>query len=679
MGQPIDVASVLIVPDLSQFPRQLKADIDQSMRALQSQVEAAFRQIERGASTAGADVGRDFARGGEQAEGALREVSRTAKVEFAEVEASASRASAGISAKLGGALALVKTSLIGLGVGVVAGLGALTVMGLKSAASMEQTQVAFDSLLGSAEEGKKVFDSLKTFAAVTPFELTDITPLAQKFLAFSGAVGLSKDQLQDFLTTAGNVVSVTGGGAQALDSIGLAFSHISSGGKVSLEDINILSDALPGFSGVAAIAAAQGISTGDAMAAISAGSIDATTGVAALLAGMNKFPGAAGAMEKQSQTLLGVFSTFKDTIGQALTDAFQPAIPAIKDSLGELTPILGDAVSQLAPSLGAGLSAVLPVIGKLIKAIVPILTPILDALGPVLDAIAPSLQPLGEALGQLVVALAPVLPVVAQFIAVLAQLAIPIILLLAQVLLPLTPILNYMALAIGEVAKALGMIDWAAVGEAIGHAFVVAWTATKDFVVNAAAAIFGFGAKVGTAVREFVDSVILKFFEIVNWVKGLPGRLLDALGNFGALLYQKGKDLISGLWEGIKSAGSWLYNLVKNFVYDNTVGAAKAILGIHSPSTVFAAEVGTQIPAGVAQGVQAGLPDLQNLLSPIVPSSGNGQGTAAMGGLGGIIVNVNFVGVVPTADEARRTGQAAGDGVMAAVARRSIGLAVRNS
>lgn len=680
MSSPIDTASVLIVPEMSDFSRALRSGVDGALRELKAQINAAFESIEKGARGAGDRVGEDFQRGGERAEEAFRELVAAVRVSMREIEASAARTSTDVGSRFAEAGAFAKTALTGFGVAATAGLVALTGFGLKSAGSLEQTQVAFDSLLGSAAEGKKVFDSLKQFAAVTPFELGDITPLAQKFLAFSGNVGLSKGQLEEFLTVAGNIVSVTGGGAQALDSIGLAFSHISSGGKVSLEDINILSDALPGFSGVAAIATATGMSTGEAMDAISAGAIDAKTGVAALLAGMRAFPGTAGAMERQSQTLLGVFSTFKDTASQALSGAFAPVIPEIKDSLSELTPVIGSAIGQLAPALGTALAKILPLIGKLIEAIVPILTPILDALGPALDALGPALVPLGEAIGQVLVALEPVLPVLAQFIAVIAELAVPVLKLLAIVLTPLTPVLNYMALAIGEVSKALSMIDWTKVGAAIAGWAVDAWHAVADFFVGVGHWFAELPAAADRAGTQLRDAFLTYLGNVLDYVISLPGRFIAIFESNVAGMIQAGKNLIFGIWDGISSLGGWLWKQVTDFIYNNTVGAAKHILGISSPSTVFADEVGEQIPAGVAVGVRGGMSDLQGLLSPIVPSSGSGAGGAATAGTsfgGGIVVNVNFVGVVPTAEEARRTGQQAGDGIMQAIARRNVGLAVR--
>ncbi len=88
------------------------------------------------------------------------------------------------------------------------------------------------------------------------------------------------------------------------------------------------------------------------------------------------------------------------------------------------------------------------------------------------------------------------------------------------------------------------------------------------------------------------------------------------------------------------------------------------------------------IPAGIEQGAMAGISDLQQLLSPIVPSGGTGTSggnVTNLGGLGNVIVNITFAGVVPTEGEARRTGAAAGAGIASELQRRLVGLAVRTA
>ena len=77
--------------------------------------------------------------------------------------------------------------------------------------------------------------------------------------------------------------------------------------------------------------------------------------------------------------------------------------------------------------------------------------------------------------------------------------------------------------------------------------------------------------------------------ELVNgFVEGLPD-IIDV-----------GKQIIEGLWEGIKSMGSWLGEKVGGF-FDGIVDGAKDLLGIHSPSRVFAG-IGENMALGLGEG-----------------------------------------------------------------------------
>jgi tape measure domain-containing protein len=679
LSTPIDTASVAIVPDFSGFAREVSRGIDAALRSVLSDVRQAFAQVERTAADAGREVGQDFQRGGETAERALREVATTATTSMAQVSASATTASASLSTRLAGAAAIAKGALLALGVAAGVGLAAIVGFGLKSAASIEQVQIGFEALLGSAQAAKSFMEELQSFAASTPFEFAGVADASRRILAFGQSVGIAKDEVIPVITTIGNLVSVLGGTQESVDAVVRAFGQIASKGRLMGGEILQIAEALPGFNANQAIASALGLSVADAMAAQEAGTVDATTAINALLVGMAQFPGAAGAMEKQAQTLLGVFSTFKDTISIALTNAFQPVIPEIKTALAELTPIIGEAVGELAPSLGGALSAILPVIGQLIKAIVPILTPILDALGPALDALGPSLVPLGEAIGQILVALSPILPLVAEFVGVLAILLVPVLQLLALVLRPLTPILQFLADSVALVGDELMKIDWAAIGAAIGGFFVDAWNKIKQFFSFIGKAFSEFPENVKIVFGLVRDRIVEKITEVIAFVQALPGRILQAIGDFGALLLQKGKDLIIGLWNGISGMGSWLWGKIKSFVQDNILGPVAQFLGISSPSTVFRDQIGKQITAGIGEGIGLGIPNLQSLISPIVPAANGGNSTSSSVVFGANSINVMFSGGTPTPAEAAQTGRQVGAGIAGALQRRNIGLAVRTT
>ena len=68
-----------------------------------------------------------------------------------------------------------------------------------------------------------------------------------------------------------------------------------------------------------------------------------------------------------------------------------------------------------------------------------------------------------------------------------------------------------------------------------------------------------------------------------------------------------GENIVKGVWRGIKNLGYWLGRKVGGF-FSGVVRKAKSALGIHSPSRVFANEVGKYIPMGVDKGINKQMP-----------------------------------------------------------------------
>ena len=61
-----------------------------------------------------------------------------------------------------------------------------------------------------------------------------------------------------------------------------------------------------------------------------------------------------------------------------------------------------------------------------------------------------------------------------------------------------------------------------------------------------------------------------------------------------------GKNIVSGIWEGIQSMASWIEDKVSDFV-GGIVDNVKGVLGIHSPSRVFAG-IGENMALGLGEG-----------------------------------------------------------------------------
>ncbi|MGW0774554.1 phage tail protein [Streptomyces sp. NPDC002835] len=132
-------------------------------------------------------------------------------------------------------------------------------------------------------------------------------------------------------------------------------------------------------------------------------------------------------------------------------------------------------------------------------------------------------------------------------------------------------------------------------------------------------AISGLGSKLSEAAskgfQKFRDAAARKVAGFVAWVRDMPGRITRAIGNMGSLLYNKGRDIVLGLWNGIKGMGGWLRDTLMGWARDLIPGPIAKALGISSPSRVMAKQVGRWIPAGVVDGIQAGSPAVDKAMS----------------------------------------------------------------
>ena len=93
--------------------------------------------------------------------------------------------------------------------------------------------------------------------------------------------------------------------------------------------------------------------------------------------------------------------------------------------------------------------------------------------------------------------------------------------------------------------------------------------AFRNFVNNFVNAVVGFFKSIPGKIKSFATGIVDVF-------KSIPGKLLDI-----------GKNIVKGLWNGIKGMKTWVLDKVKGFG-KSILNGLKGILGIHSPSTEFA-------------------------------------------------------------------------------------------
>jgi tape measure domain-containing protein len=361
---------------------------------------------------------------------------------------------AGQFSRLGGTLAKFgKRAGLGLGIATAAGAG----LGLRIAASNEQAQISFTTMLGSAKKASKFLTKLQQFAAKTPFEFPELQTAASSLIS----AGFQAKQVIPIMTTLGDVTSGMGTGAEGIQRATVALQQMSAAGKITGEDLNQLRDAgIPVFD---LLASATGKSKAEISKLAASGKLgkkEMNQLFDALETGGGGLKRFSGLMDKQSQSLTGLWSTFKDTLGQGLAKAITPMIPAIKEGLKGASTVIANVLE----GIPGAIAKIKDIAGPIVQKIKDALPLIKTALGAWVDA-------MGDVFKFIKVDVAPVVQ------RVIASLSIGInegnwSLLGPALGNALAKALRGAGAAVGAITSAigsfLGKVDWVGLGIALG-------------------------------------------------------------------------------------------------------------------------------------------------------------------------------------------------------------------
>ena len=198
-----------------------------------------------------------------------------------------------------------------------------------AAAGYEQLKVSLEVLLGSASKADKLFTSLREFAVKTPLQLEQLARSASTLMAF----GTASENVVDTLKHLGDLAM---GMPDKLNRLVLAYGKVQAKGKATLEELNMFTEA--GVPLMAELGKQIGLTGDELFAYITAGKVgfaEVDAAVRSMTTGQGQF---AGMLEKQSETLIGLFSTAKDsvtdlaaTIGTELLDSIKDVATAFTD------------------------------------------------------------------------------------------------------------------------------------------------------------------------------------------------------------------------------------------------------------------------------------------------------------------------------------------------------------
>lgn len=248
---------------------------------------------------------------------------------------------------------------------ILAGTGAVlaTKVGknaLQTASDLEQIEIAFGTMLGSAEKASALLNDITKAAAETPFELPELQGAAQKLLAF----GVGSDQVVGTLTRLGDVAA---GVSAPVGEIAFVYGQIRAQQQAYTQDLNqFASRGIPIYEEVASV---LGMSVAELREGMGSGEIKVNfdTIQTAFENMTNEGGKFAGLMSEQSKSLSGIVSNLKDNFSLMAVDVLKSsgAFDAVKGAAQKLLDALNENKDAIGAFIADGIKKAIDFLGRL--------------------------------------------------------------------------------------------------------------------------------------------------------------------------------------------------------------------------------------------------------------------------------------------------------------------------
>lgn len=210
-------------------------------------------------------------------------------------------------------------------------IGELATTIVSLGADMEQTQISFETMLGSAEKANKTIKELQDFAKITPFSQKDVIVGAKSLLAY----GFEAQNLTKDLTTLGDV---SAGLSIPINDLIYLYGTLKTQGKAMSKDLmQFAGRGIPIYKELGKV---LGVDTSKVSELVSDGKVgfkEVEKAFHNMTAAGSMF---GGLMEKQSQSLAGRWSTFKDTLEIMATNLGTKLVPSLGQMLDKVSSIV---------------------------------------------------------------------------------------------------------------------------------------------------------------------------------------------------------------------------------------------------------------------------------------------------------------------------------------------------
>ena len=333
--------------------------------------------------------------------------------------------------------------------------------------------------------------------------------------------------------------------------------------------------------------------------------------------------GSIGMLKAAAQSwVAGLGNANADTLAltRNMTDAFRTV-------MSNITPVLENIVKALPDALDAILSEVSGILPTLVSTaamlfrqllgtvlkLLPELIPVaVDAVMTIIWALVDNLPLLVDAAVQMITAL---VSGIGQALPQLIPAIVKAIVLIVSSLLG-----NIDQIVEAGMSILFGLIEGiiAALPELI-EALPQLITAIVEFFIRNLPQILAAGVKMILALIQGIVGTVPK---LSSNMPRVVSSVVNGISRAVSSVVQIGKNIVQGLWQGIQSMGQWIQDNIGN-LFRSVINGAKSVLGIHSPSTVFAG-IGENMGLGLGVGFTAAMKTVEEEIKRAIPTKFDG-------------------------------------------------------
>ena len=293
-----------------------------------------------------------------------------------------------------------------------------------------------------------------------------------------------------------------------------------------------------------------------------------------------------------------------------MVDVVAETLNSVVGKIIEYLPKLIEVGMQIIGTLGQGLLDNLPmIIDSAVQIITTLTMGLLEALPQIVDGALQIIVSLAQGIGQF---LPELIPAIVDTVLMIVETLIDNVDMLIDASIEII-----LALAEGLIDALPKLIDKIPV---IITKLIDAITKNLPKLVEAGIQlIIALAGGLIQAIPQLVQKIPEIITSLVNGFKNMFSKFIDI-----------GKDIVTGIWDGIKSMGQWISDKVSGF-FGGIVDGIKDMLGIHSPSVVFAG-IGENMAAGLGVGFEKQIDSVARKINNTIPTNLNISGNYAANG-----------------------------------------------